>query len=49
MAQGLNFREKRCEIVDWGVERGRAAMAAFRTTETADPLQRWPYCLYLLE
>jgi len=38
MAQGLNFREKRCEIVDWGVERGRAAMAAFPTTETADPL-----------
>ena len=33
MAQGLNLREKRCEMVDWGVERGRAAMAAFPTTE----------------
>ena len=49
MAQGLNLREKRCEIVDWGVERGRAAMAAFPTTETVDPLQRWPDSLDLLE
>ena len=49
MAQGLNLKEKGCEIVDWGVERGRAAMAAFPTTETVDPLQRWPDSLYLLK
>ena len=40
VAQGLNLREKGCEIVDWGVERGRAAMAAFPTTETVDPMAK---------
>jgi len=42
VAQGLNLRKKRCEIVDWGVERGRAAMAAFPTTETVDPMSKKP-------